>query len=586
VLTLLGGRLERRWIAAIANGCAFASAIVASISATAFLAQDIPREPLEQTLWTWIDTRDLTIRIGLRFDELAMVRCVVVAWVAALIHLYAARDMAEDSGYARFFTYLNLFLGAMLTLVLADDLLLLYLGWEGVGLSSYLLIGFWQTEEANVAAAEKAFVVTRIGDTAMLLGLILIAREIDGLDIASLLAEAPQTLAGRSGLANTIALLLLAGAVGKSAQVPLQTWLPDAMAGPTPVSALIHAATMVTAGVYLLARLDGFFALAPLGRSLAAWLGATTVVLGSLSALVERDVKRILAYSTMSQLGNMFAAVGAGAWPAGILHLVIHAFFKALLFLSAGVLILGAHHEQDITKLGVARKTEPIAAWTFVIGAASLAGLPLVTAGFYSKEWILASDWALGAHALFVVLVFGAFLTAMYSARAVFWLFQGNAEEPSLERRTDLLLNGPLVILAVLSLTGGLLEPGLSRLFGARGDQGGALQLWDEAAVLLGIAGAVWMGSRPKPSWLTRAEKLPAEGFGFDAIYQRLIVAPFLAIARAGRRDVIDLLYVNLGRACRAGYMVLSASETGRVRWYAAAIAGGAVVALALVRLA
>ena len=281
----------------------------------------------------------------------------------------------------------------MLVLVLADNLLLLYLGWEGVGLCSYLLIGFWYRDPANGYAARKAFVVTRIGDTAMAIGIFLIVQHLGTLDIPQVLERAGAQWTPGGTLAVTVAALLLGGAVGKSAQLPLQTWLPDAMAGPTPVSALIHAATMVTAGVYLIARTHTLFTLAPPVMFAVAVIGAATLLVAGFSALVQRDIKRVLAYSTISQLGYMFLALGVGAFSAAVFHLMTHAFFKALLFLGAGAVILALHHEQDMGKMGGLKRELPIVFWTFLAGSAALAGLPLVTAGFFSKDLILWHAW-------------------------------------------------------------------------------------------------------------------------------------------------------------------------------------------------
>src|SRR5438270_58650 len=302
--------------------------------------------------------------------------------------------MVDEEGYARFFAYMNLFVASMITLVLANNLLLLYLGWEGVGLCSFLLIGFWYQDPANVRAASKAFIVTRVGDTAFAVGLFLLFTRLGTLDIQELMHRASVQWTPGSGIAVAAAALLLGGAVGKSAQLPLQTWLPDAMAGPTPTSALIHAATMVTAGVYLIARTNALFRLAPPVAFAVALIGTATMLMAAFSAIVQRDIKRVLAYSTMSQIGYMFMALGLGAWSAAIFHFMTHAFFKALLFLAAGVVIQAMHHEHDMFRMGGLRFDLPLAFWSFVIGGSALAGLPLITAGFFSKDLILWQAWA------------------------------------------------------------------------------------------------------------------------------------------------------------------------------------------------
>ncbi|MFC6670273.1 NADH-quinone oxidoreductase subunit L [Marinobacterium aestuariivivens] len=348
-------------------------------------------------LLPWLSSAGLTVGFSLYFDGLSAVMVGVITGVGLLIHLYSVAYMAGDEGFARFFGYLNLFVGAMLILVLGGDFLLLYLGWEGVGLCSFLLIGFWYREPENGYAARKAFVVTRIGDIALALALLILIQQFGTLRIQDIV-ELAQLQWVQSDWATWVALLLL-GAVGKSAQLPLQTWLPDAMAGPTPVSALIHAATMVTAGVYLIARTQGLFLLSPEVMELVALVGALTLFLAACSALVQQDLKRVLAYSTISQIGYMFFALGNGAFAAAIFHLMTHAFFKALLFMAAGQVILSLHHEQDIRRMGGLLRPMPFSALCFAIGCAALAALPL-TSGFYSKDAILLQAWGCMAAAL------------------------------------------------------------------------------------------------------------------------------------------------------------------------------------------
>src|SRR6266566_2667567 len=320
---------------------------------------------------------------------------------------------------------MDLFGASMLILLLGSNLRLLYLGWEGVGLCSYLLIGFWYRDPANGLAARKAFVITRVGDTAMAIGLFLLFTDLGTLEIQPLMQRAAQVWPAGAGPAIAAAGLLLGGALGKSAQLPLQTWLPDAMAGPTPVSALIHAATMVTAGVYLIARTHVLYDLAPPVRTAVAVIGALTLLLAGFSALNQKDIKRILAYSTISQIGYMFLALGVGAWSAAIFHFMTHAFFKSLLFLAAGVVVQHLHDEHDIFKMGGLRRRMPLAFWTFLAGAVSLAAVPFIDAGFYSKDLILWEAWSggPGGHWLFAAGLIGAFLTAIYTFRPVFVAF-------------------------------------------------------------------------------------------------------------------------------------------------------------------
>ncbi|MBI2877983.1 MAG: NADH-quinone oxidoreductase subunit L, partial [Candidatus Tectomicrobia bacterium] len=394
ILVLFGSSISRGAIGAVGSGSIGAAFLVASLVGWDFLMNPPPSGIFRQVVATWMNTGGLRVEFGLYLDPLSLVMVGVVTFVGFLIHLYATQSMADEEGYARFFAYMNLFVAFMLTLVLADNLLFLYLGWEGVGLCSYLLIGFWYQERKNGLAAQKAFIVTRVGDTALALGLFLLFVNLGSFDIQQILSGASTRWPVGSTLAVLTAALLLGGAVGKSAQLPLQVWLPDAMAGPTPVSALIHAATMVTAGVYLIARTHTLFVLAPPVQFAVAMIGAATALLAAFAAMAQEDIKRVLAYSTMSQIGYMFLALGVGAWVAAIFHLMTHAFFKALLFLSAGVVIDALHHEHNLFKMGGLRKQLPSAFWTFLIGAAALSSLPLITAGFFSKDQILWAAWS------------------------------------------------------------------------------------------------------------------------------------------------------------------------------------------------
>ncbi|MFH1144546.1 MAG: NADH-quinone oxidoreductase subunit L, partial [Candidatus Eisenbacteria bacterium] len=458
ILALFGARLSRRAVAVIGTGTIGLAALLAARLAFSLIAGQAGTSILAH-LWTWWSVDAFAPVVALRLDPLSLVFVVVITGVGFLIHLYATEYMRDEEGYARFFAYMNLFVAAMLILVLADDLLLLYLGWEGVGLCSYLLIGFWYRDPANGRAARKAFIVTRLGDVALAIGIFFVFWNLGSSRIPVLLERAVAAWPVGSGLALAAALLFLGGAVGKSAQLPLQTWLPDAMAGPTPVSALIHAATMVTAGVYLVARLQALFALAPAALTVVAVIGAVTLLLAGASALAQSDIKRVLAYSTISQIGYMFLALGVGAWSAAVFHFMTHAFFKALLFLGAGAVILALHHEQQIDRMGGLRRSLPLVFWTFLIGSASLSALPLVTAGFYSKDLILFEAWSapLGSPWLWAAGLAGALITAVYSFRLVFRVFAGPLKTP-VTRRPGYAVTIPLVALAVLALIGGFVE--------------------------------------------------------------------------------------------------------------------------------
>jgi NADH-quinone oxidoreductase subunit L len=496
----------------------------------------------------------------------------------------------------------------MCVLVLGDNLLFLYLGWEGVGLCSYLLIGYWYRDPANGLAARKAFVVTRVGDTAFTIGLLLLFTQLGTLDIPTLMQRVSTQWPPGSALATAAALLLLGGAVGKSAQLPLQTWLPDAMAGPTPVSALIHAATMVTAGVYLIARTHVLYSAAPAVQMAVGAIGAVTLLIAGFSALAQNDIKRVLAYSTISQIGYMFVALGVGAWSAAIFHFMTHAFFKALLFLSAGVVIMSLHEEHDITKMGGLRTRLPVAFWSFVIGAASLAALPLITAGFYSKDLILSLAWSAsrGSPVLWAAGWIGALLTGAYIFRVVFIAFFGALRsEP--RARAGFRMTLPLVVLSVLALIGGFVEmpPFLGDVHALSAFLAPVLPAPSEArsaAVALTIEALAMAASlagiyvayvffMKDTSWPVRLAHTSAGaalrafwhgGFGFDALYDRLFVRPYVEAARANRADFVDTVYDALAGLARALYRALSRTQDGLLRHYAGAIAAGAVLIVAL----
>lgn len=617
VLALNGGSLSRSGIAAVGTGSVGFSALVAILIGIDFISTPPPGLAFRQVAWTWIDVAGFTPKIGFYLDALSLVMVLVVTVVSFLIHLYSARFMVDDEGYRRFFAYMNLFVASMCILVLADNLLFLYLGWEGVGLCSYLLIGFWYRNPVNGLAARKAFIVTRLGDAAMAIGLFLLFTHQGTLDIQPLMRHTAQQWPEGSGFAIAAAALLLAGAVGKSAQFPLQTWLPDAMSGPAPVSALIHAATMVTAGVYLIARTHVFYTLAPPIQLAVALIGALTLLLAGLSALAQHDIKRVLAYSTISQIGYMFLALGVGAWSAAIFHLMTHAFFKALLFLSAGLIIMSLHGEHNIFRMGGLRKKLPLAFWTFLIGSASLAALPLVTAGFYSKDLILWQAWssADGNPWLWAAGWAGALLTGLYIFRVVFIVFFGEARDATtaatsatavtvVNKRPGARMTVPLIALAVLSLTGGWIElpPFLgnlplfadfvqqalppTRIIRDAGSLELILGLLAAAASLGGIYVAYllflrhphWPGMVTQTLSLGPLHKFLQAGWGFDWLYDRMFVRPYLWLARADQHDVIDGIYAAAAQFCLFLYHCLSATQTGQLRRYATAIAAGLII--------
>jgi NADH-quinone oxidoreductase subunit L len=606
VLGLFGSRMSRRIAAWLGTASIGLSALVAILAAVQFLSSPSLEKAWTQHLWTWMNVAGFQPEIGFYFDPVALVMVLVITFVGFLIHLYSVEYMRDDEGFSRFFAYMNLFVASMLTLVLANNLLLLYLGWEGVGLCSYLLIGFWYREPANVRAANKAFLVTRIGDTAMIIGLFLLATQLRTLNIQEVMHRATEQWPVGSGVAIAAAALLLGGAVGKSAQLPLQTWLPDAMAGPTPTSALIHAATMVTAGVYLIARTNGLFILAPPVQFAVALIGGGTMLLAAFSAIAQHDIKRVLAYSTMSQIGYMFLALGLGAWSAAIFHFMTHAFFKALLFLAAGVVIQAMHHEQDMFRMGGLRFERPLAFWSFVIGGSALAGLPLITAGFFSKDLILWQAWAgpNGNGWFWIAGMLGATLTSFYTYRLILLVFYG-PEKLEVSYKPGKVVVIPLVTLCALSIVGGYVDtppdfggvPVLSNFLNSVLPPLNAVHIGPitelitaicaSASFAIGFGFAYFLYA----PWRTRVPredpllKLWYSGWAVDWLYDKVFVAPFQFVVRRSATDIIDYIYTGVAKLADFGSSALRATQNGRVRWYATGVAAGFIVLFAVVLL-
>jgi NADH-quinone oxidoreductase subunit L len=466
-----GARLPRRAVGFIACAVVGAAFVVALGCFTALLGRPAGEREVVQTIWTWIAAGGFRADVAFLLDPLSCLMALVVTGVGFLIHVYSTGYMSHDAGYKRYFLYLNLFMFSMMTLVLADNFLLMFVGWEGVGLCSYLLIGFWYTKKSAADAGKKAFIVNRIGDFGFLLGMMLIFWSVGSLDYRTVFAAAPELIPAGGAVATAIGLLLFLGATGKSAQIPLYVWLPDAMEGPTPVSALIHAATMVTAGVYMVARCHVLYELAPVALATVAIIGAATAFFAATIGLVQTDIKRVLAYSTVSQLGYMFLACGVGAYSAGIFHLMTHAFFKALLFLGAGSVIHALSGDQELPRMGGLRRNLPITHLTMLAACVAIAGIPPF-AGFFSKDAILFETYNSGNLVLWVVGTVTAFLTAFYMFRLLFLAFYGK------ERLTDEAkhhlhesppsMTVPLSVLAVLSVIGGWVGipmiPGLDRV--------------------------------------------------------------------------------------------------------------------------
>jgi len=594
-LVLTGGSLPKKIVAVIGVGSIGLSFLVAAIIAAQFLANG--EAHFIKEVWVWMSVGSFSPGFTFYLDGLSLVMMLVITGIGFLIHLYSAGFMLDDPSYSRFFSYMNLFVASMLMLVLADNLVLLYLGWEGVGLCSYLLIGFWYENPANGYAARKAFVTTRVGDTSMAIGLFLLFAQLGTLNIQDMLHAAEAQWAIGSGLAVAASLLLLGGAVGKSAQLPLQTWLPDAMAGPTPISALIHAATMVTAGVYLIARTHVLFELAPNVQLLVAWIGLVTLLMAGFTAMTQHDIKRILAYSTVSQIGYMFLGLGVGAYSASIFHLMTHAFFKALLFLAAGTVILSLHHEHDIFRMGGKRKQLPVAFASFLIGSLALAAFP-GTSGFFSKDEILLAALETEGPGLILWIggVIGAFFTGIYSFRLVFVVFFGESKAHHEDKEVaGFSMAGPLILLIILSVFGGLITIPVQEVF----NHGDVHEEHHVSAFMHGIMIAVpllgigvsylFYMSRAlsienlmASSMAKSLHKFWFSGWGMDRLYQILFVNPFLFLARVNRADLVDRFYELLVRLTRIAHKMVAQTQTGQLRWYALSIAAGLIAIVSL----
>lgn len=595
ILVLSSGNLPKRLVAVIGAGSIGLSFVVAALCAMQFLNSG--EDHFVRETWTWMAVGGFNPGFTFYLDGLSTVMMLVITGVGFLIHVYATGYMADDPSYSRFFSYMNLFVAAMLMLVLGDNLVVLYLGWEGVGLCSYLLIGFWYTNPANGYAARKAFVVTRVGDTSMAIGLFLLFAHFGTLNIQELMHAAESEWAVGDSLPAIAALLLLGGAVGKSAQLPLQTWLPDAMAGPTPISALIHAATMVTAGVYLIARTHILFELAPNVQLLVAWIGLITLLMAGFTAMTQSDIKRILAFSTVSQIGYMFLGLGVGAWSAAIFHLMTHAFFKALLFLGAGSVILAMHHEQDIFKMGALRKVLPFSFACFMIGSLALTAFPF-TSGFFSKDEILLAALELEGPGTILWLggVIGAFFTGIYTFRLMFIVFFGENRGHHCEGEYGgMNMKAPLVVLMLLSLVGGFIHVPVDAVFshGEVHEEHHASLLVEGFMILVPLIGIgiayLFYGSKTlsieklmSSSFAQTLHRFWNSGWGMDWLYDRLFVFPFIWLARINAKDIIDLFYGLIVDINQTAHRMIVRSQTGSLRWYALSLATGLVLIITM----
>ena len=564
---------------------------------------------LRDAIYTWIESGDFRFAFSLQVDALSAVMLLIVTGIGFLIHVYSLGYMAHDEDMARFFVYLNLFIFFMLLLVMADNLLLLFVGWEGVGLCSYLLIGFWHHDHNNTAAGNKAFIVNRIGDFGFLLGMLLLLAELGRQGVWTLdFAELQRNTQLLSPAVITlITVLLFVGATGKSAQIPLFVWLPDAMAGPTPVSALIHAATMVTAGVYMTTRLHFLFSLAPATLSLIAWIGAATAFFAAIIALTQNDIKKVLAYSTVSQLGYMFLAVGLGAFGAAIFHVFTHAFFKVCLFLGSGSVIHALGGEQNMKRMGGLRRFMPTTYWTYFIATLAIAGAPL-TAGFFSKDLILWQAFSHGAYVLWSIGLITAGLTAFYMFRQLFLVFHGECRADDHAKahlhESPPSMTVPLIVLAIGSIFAGWLgapeylwgsrwDRWLEAILGAPEHHGSvAAEIVVTALTLAVVAIGIYLAYRKYGRVQdSTAEtegllyRLSFDKFYVDEFYDRAVVRPFTGAARfcAGFVDpwVIDGIVNGAAATARGVSWLWRGLQTGNVQHYVAGFLLGTLALLA-----
>lgn len=615
---LLGKRMGNRahWLPIITVLLSFGCALAAFFRVQSGVI-------INEDIYTWIQSGNLSVSVGFLVDQLTAVMLIVVTSVSSLVHIYSVGYMKGEEGYYRFFAYLSLFTFSMLMLVLGNNFLQLFFGWEAVGLSSYLLIGFYFNKQSAADAGKKAFIVNRFGDFGFLLGLFLIFTQFGSLHYQEVFGQAG-TLAGQTlslfgnpiNLATVIALLLFCGAIGKSAQIPLHVWLPDAMEGPTPVSALIHAATMVTAGVFLVARCNPIFALSTFALNLITVLGAVTALFAATIALVQTDIKRVVAYSTVSQLAYMFIGCGVGAYSAGIFHLFTHAYFKALLFLGCGSVILGMHHEQDVRSMGGLKAKMPITYWTFLLASLSIAGVPGL-AGFFSKDEILLmafnTDLAAGKFA-WAIGTLVAFMTAFYSFRLFFLIFHGEFRGTEEQRHhlheSPIVVTLPLILLAIGAVSAGwfgipgilggdnhwahFLEPVLGH---PHVHVSGAVEALLMASSVL--AGACGIGLahymyRLKPALpglvaqrLQGVYRLLLNKYYVDELYDAIIVKPTLAFSRGVILRIVDLACIEgvvngLPRTIGTFAERLRRLQDGQVSHYLAWMGGGAVALMAV----
>ncbi len=608
---LFGRKLSKNLVAIIGSG----TLLVSFLLSVACFNEVAATGPIRHSLYNFITVDSLHVDFSFLVDQLSVWMMLIVTGVGFLIHVYSIGYMHDDPGFWKFFAYLNLFIFSMLLLVMGDNLIMLFFGWEGVGLCSYLLIGFWYANTDFTKAARKAFIMNRIGDLGLLLGIFLIFKTFGTLTYAEIFSRLA-TVNPDTGTITAICLLLFVGAMGKSAQIPLYTWLPDAMAGPTPVSALIHAATMVTAGIYLVARCHPLYSLSPDALNVVAFIGLATSIFAALIGLRQNDIKKVLAYSTVSQLGLMFVALGMGAYVTAMFHVTTHAFFKALLFLGAGSVIHAMGGEQDIRNMGGLRKALPITFWVFLIGSFSISGFPFL-AGFFSKDEIFANTFAAGGNWWWAFAALGGLLTAVYMSRLLFVTFFGQFRGTEAQAKhlheSPLVMTVPLLILAVLSVVGGLLNaPHILHIgppqwmtgflapvvgnvnlhHGGEAHHLAASTEWTLMAISTSLAVTVilvcyyfYVVKRSVPvadSAQGRLATILSNKFYVDEIYDFLIVKPAEKLSQLlyyyADIQAIDGLVNGVGKGVRALGGQFRKIQNGNIEYYLLAMVAGAVL--------
>lgn len=597
---LFGARLPKWLVSTIALLFPLGSLLIVALNWVDFMSAVNPEAFIERCPVGWIHVANFNVGFDFALDQLSLVMLLVVTGVGFLIHIYSVGYMGHEEGYWRFFCYLNLFLFFMTVLVLAENALLMFIGWEGVGLASYLLIGFYYKKDSAADAGKKAFIVNRIGDFGFLLGIFLLIGTFGTLSFSGIGAHLAAHPALQGGVITCIALCLVLGATGKSAQLPLYIWLPDAMEGPTPVSALIHAATMVTAGVYMIARMHFIFDRSPVALSVVAIIGAATAIFAATIALVQTDIKRVLAYSTVSQLGYMFLGAGVAAYGSAIFHLMTHAFFKALLFLAAGSVIHALSGEQDLRKMGGLRKKLPVTFWVTTIAVFAITGIPPF-AGFFSKDEILFAAFNRGSlgQALWFVGLVTALLTSFYMFRLWYLTFMGESRSHDAHpHESPWSMLGPLVILAALSTVGGFIKISgfLEPTLGAHADASNAGLEWIMSGVAVAVALVGWFIAHSLYGKTTDTPKKLAAALPFayktllhkyyvDEFYGATIVKPLLLTSKFCLEWVVEKgilggvvwLIAGVPQLCGA---LLQKWQSGNIRSYAAWVAAGAAALL------